>query len=94
MTRVLLGLSAGSGLEGVDVAVVRAAGVGLGLAPAVAGAARVPFPPSARDALAPLVPGGHTPTSPDLARAVADTAVQAARSALARAGVSARDVFA
>lgn len=91
--RLLLGLSVGSGLEGVDAAVVRAAGVGLGLAPKAGSAARVPFPPSARDALRPP-PGANTTPSADLARAVAETAVQAARTVLVQSGASAREVFA
>ncbi|MBX9584886.1 MAG: hypothetical protein K2X87_31665, partial [Gemmataceae bacterium] len=58
--RLLLGLSVGSGLEGVDAAAVRAGGLGLGLAPRVGPAVRVPFPPSARDVLR-QAPGVHTP---------------------------------
>jgi anhydro-N-acetylmuramic acid kinase len=89
MSRLLLGLSVGSGLEGADAALVRAGAVGLELAPAVAAAVRVAFPPSARDAV--RAPGG---ASPDLTRNVAETAAHAARQVLARAGVSPRDVFA
>src|SRR5438309_2042138 len=89
-SRVLIGLSVGSGLEGADAALVRAAGVGLDLAPRVERAVRVPFPPAARDVLRNA--GG--PTSPELARNVADTAVHAARVVLAQAGVSPRDAFA
>ena len=62
MTRILIGLSVGSGLEGVDAAVVRAAGVGLELVPRADRAARVPFPPAARDLL--KNSGGLTPHGP------------------------------
>ncbi|MBA4068026.1 MAG: hypothetical protein C0501_30840 [Isosphaera sp.] len=92
--RILIGLSVGSGLEGVDAAAVRAGGVGLDLAPAVAAAARVAFPPSARDAVRAAAPGAITLPGPEFVRAVADTAVHAARQVLARAAVSPRDVFA
>src|SRR5438034_905197 len=51
MSRVLIGLSVGSGLEGADAVAVRAGGLGLDLAPAVAAAVRVAFPPSVRDAV-------------------------------------------
>src|SRR5881394_3353706 len=89
-SRVLIGLSVGSGLEGVDAAVVRAAGVGLDLVPRVERAVRVSFPPAARDVL--RNSGGLTPPgSPELTRNVADTAVHAARVVLAQAGVSPRD---
>jgi len=92
-SRVLIGLSVGSGLEGVDAAVVRAAGVGLDLVPRVERAVRVSFPPAARDVL--RNSGGLTPPgSPELTRNVADTAVHAARVVLAQAGVSPRDAFA
>jgi anhydro-N-acetylmuramic acid kinase len=97
MNRVLIGLSVGSGLEGADAAVVRVAGVGLGLAPQVARTARVVFPPSARDLLRPVPPtsGGPTsPGSPELTRNVADTAVHAVRTVLVQAGAAVREVFA
>ncbi len=89
MSRVLVGLSVGSGLEGADAVVVRGAGVGLALAPAAAKAVRVLFPPAARDQLRP----GASP-SPDLVRNVADTLVHAARTVILQAGLSARDAFA
>jgi anhydro-N-acetylmuramic acid kinase len=94
MSRIVIGLSVGSGLEGVDAAAVRAGGVGLDLAPAVAAAVRVAFPPSARDAVRAATPGAVTLPGPEFVRAVADTAVHAARQVLARTGVSPRDVFA
>src|SRR4051812_43377135 len=94
--RVLIGLSVGSGLEGVDVALVRAPGVGLDLVPRVERSARVIFPSAVRDVLRPsgglMSPG--SPRTPELTRGVADTAVHAARTAAALAGVSPRDVFA
>lgn len=94
MSRVLVGLSVGSGLEGVDAALVRAGGVGLDLVPAVSGALRVAFPPTARDAVRSAAPGSHLPATPDLIPNVADTAIHAARQLLTRAGVSPRDTFA
>ena len=88
MSRVLVGLSVGSGLEGVDAAVVRAAGIGLDLAPQVVRAGRVAFPPAARDAFR------SAAAPPDLTRNVADAAVHAVRTVASQAGVSPRDVFA
>src|SRR5262245_21022946 len=85
--RFLIGLSVGSGLEGVDAAGVRSAGVGLERAPRGERAVRVPFPPAARDVL-------RTGPSPELTRNVADTAVHAARVVLTQLGISPRDVFA
>src|SRR5262249_13144613 len=101
MNCVLVGLSVGSGLEGADVAVVRAAGIGLDLTPQVVRAGRVAFPPATRDIL--KAAGGLTPSDPpgpfpgsltELTRNVADTAVHAVRTAAVQAGVSPRDVFA
>jgi anhydro-N-acetylmuramic acid kinase len=92
-SRTLIGLSVGSGLEGADVAVVRAAGVGLGLIPKVERAARVVFPPSARDHLRPGAPAAHA-APPELTRNLADTAVHAVRTTVVAAGTSTRDVFA
>jgi anhydro-N-acetylmuramic acid kinase len=88
MDRLLIGLSVGSGLEAADAVVVRAGGVGLDLAPAVASAVRVAFPPSVRD----VIRAGTG--SPELVRNVAETAVHAARQVLTRSGVSPRDTFA
>jgi anhydro-N-acetylmuramic acid kinase len=96
MDRLLIGLSVGSGLEGVDAAAVRAAGVGLGLAARVGGAVRVAFPPPVRDVCR-LAPGGaesFRSPGPDFVRNVAETAVHAARQVLVRSGVSPRDAFA
>jgi anhydro-N-acetylmuramic acid kinase len=93
MTRYLVGLSVGSGLEGVDAAVVRTSGIGLDTAARVERAVRVPFPPAARDALRPTSATPHA-VAVELTRNVADTAVHAARVVLTQAGVSPRDVFA
>jgi anhydro-N-acetylmuramic acid kinase len=49
--RNLIGLSIGSGREGVDAALVRIDGVGLGMRPRVIKAQRLPFPPDLRDGL-------------------------------------------
>jgi anhydro-N-acetylmuramic acid kinase len=92
MERLLIGLSVGSGLEAVDAGAVRAGGVGLDLAPAVAAAVRVAFPPSVRDAIRAAAASPAAP--PELVRNVAETAVHAARQVLTRAGVSPRDTFA
>ena len=51
MSRLLIGLSVGSGLEGVDAVAIRADGIALDLAPVVAAAVRVAFPPAVRDAV-------------------------------------------
>jgi len=91
MSRVLIGLSVGSGLEGADAVIVRADGVGLDLAPAVTSSVRVSFPPSVRDAIrAPTAPAAHS----DLVRNIAETLVHAVRQVLSRAAASPRDVFA
>lgn len=92
-SRTLVGLSVGSGREGVDAAVVRVAGVGLALVPTVERAARVAFTPATADALRAGGAGvGHG--SPEFARGLADTAVHAIRTALLGAGVSPREAFA
>jgi anhydro-N-acetylmuramic acid kinase len=88
MSRYLIGLSVGSGLEAADAVLVRAGAGGLDLAPAVAASARVAFPPAVRDQIR------ASAASPDLTRHVAETAVHAARQVLSRAGVSPRDTFA
>lgn len=93
MTRTLLGLSVGSGLEGVDAVAVRAEGLGLALVPRVVPAARIAFPPAVRDVIRASV-GSPAPLPPEFSRAVADTAVFAARQALGKASVSPRDTFA
>lgn len=88
MSRTLLGLSIGSAREGVEAAVVRTGGVGLALAPRVERTARVPLPPSILDAL-------RKPTERiELARGIAEAAVQAARIVAVQAGIATRDLFA
>lgn len=98
-SRTLIGLSVGSGLDGVDAAVVRATGIGLALTPRVDRSARVAFPPNIRDQLrtaAGLVPTAASPSRgpPDITRGLAETAVHAIRTVATQAGVSPRDVFA
>jgi anhydro-N-acetylmuramic acid kinase len=91
MSRTFLGLSVGSGLEGVDAVAVRVAGLGLDLTPRVVPAGRVALPPAVRD----LIRTGSTaPVAPEFLRGIADTVVFAARQALSRAAVSPRDTFA
>ncbi|MCS6866265.1 MAG: anhydro-N-acetylmuramic acid kinase [Gemmataceae bacterium] len=93
MPRILLGLSVSSGLEGVDAAVVRAEGLGLELRPRLVAALRVVFPPAVRDWIA----ASRTAAvilPEEVVRAVAETAVFAARQVLGRATISAREVFA
>lgn len=91
--RTFVGLSFGSGLEGVDAVAVRVEGLGLDLAPRVVPAPRVVFPPAVRDVFraSASAPGAH---SPEFLRAVAETAVFAARQAISKAAVSPRDTFA
>ena len=91
--RLLIGLSVGSGLEGVDAVAVRANGLGLDLAPRVEASARVAFPPPVRDACR-LAPGAAESSGQDVVRNVAETAVHAARQVLIRTGASPRDAFA
>ncbi len=93
MSRTLLGLSVGSGLEGVDAVAVRVERVGLDLAPRVVPSGRVAFPPAVRDVIR-VATGSLSPIPPECLRAVADTAVFAARQALSKAAVSPRDTFA
>ncbi|MDY3559643.1 anhydro-N-acetylmuramic acid kinase [Gemmata sp. JC673] len=93
MVRTLIGLSVGSGLEGVDAAAVRADGLGLGLALRVVAAPRVAFPPGVRDAFR-AAHGAPAPLAPEVVRTAAETLVFAARQALTRAAVSPRDAFA
>jgi anhydro-N-acetylmuramic acid kinase len=94
MSRLLVGLSVGSGLEGVDVALLRAAGVGLDLAPQVVRTARVAFPPVVRDSLQPAEGRDPSGRPPDLVRNISDTAIHAVRTVAVQAGVSPRDLFA
>jgi anhydro-N-acetylmuramic acid kinase len=93
MVRTLIGLSVGSGLEGVDAAAVRVEGLGLDLVPRVAPAARVAFPPAVRDVIHSSA-SSPSPLPPEFLRTVADAAVFAARQALGKAAVSPRDAFA
>ena len=96
MNRTLIGLSFGSGLEGADVAVVRATGIGLDLAPRVERAVRVAFPPVAREQIRTSggLPSPGSPDSTEFIRHVADTAVHAVRTVATQTGLSPRDVFA
>lgn len=92
MSRTLLGLSVGSGLEGADAVAVRVERLGLDLAPRVVPAGRVTFPPAVRDVI--RAAGSPSPVPSECLRAVADTVVFAARQALSKAAVSPRDTFA
>jgi anhydro-N-acetylmuramic acid kinase len=94
MPRLLLGLSIGSGLEGVDAAAVRTEGIGLALVPIVAAGVRVAFPPSLRDVLKSASMGTAVPATSEFLRNITDTAIHAARQVLNRAGMSPRDTFA
>jgi anhydro-N-acetylmuramic acid kinase len=89
--RTFIGLSVGSGMEGVDAVAVRVEGLGLGLTARVVPTARVAFPPAVRDALRAGCPGS---LAPEFARGIADTVVYSARQALSRAAVAPRDTFA
>ncbi len=96
MSRILIGLSVGSGLEGVDAAAVRLGGVGLNLTTEVLDAVRITFPPSVRDLLR-LDLGKLSPSSTannDLIRNIAETAIHGARQVLTRVAISPRDTFA
>ncbi len=89
MVRTLIGLSVGSGLEGVDAVAVRVEGLGLDLVPRV-----VPAPGSRSRRPCATHSVHPAPPPPEFLRAVADTAVFAARQALSKAAVSPRDTFA
>src|SRR5436305_11730715 len=93
MSRTFIGLSVGSGLEGVDAVAVRVEGLGLDLVPRVVPAGRVAFPPSVRDVIRASA-AAPTPLPPEFLRTVADAATFAARQALSKAAVSPRDAFA
>ncbi|MCE9561437.1 MAG: anhydro-N-acetylmuramic acid kinase [Planctomycetes bacterium] len=93
MSRLLIGLSVSSGLEGVDVTAIRAAGVGLDLSPSVAATIRVAFPLSVRDHFRTATPGALLTVNADVTRNVADTAIHAIRHVHTKLGVSARDAF-
>src|SRR5262249_9272428 len=94
MERFLIGLSVGSGFEGVDAAAVRVAGIGLDLGPVVPAALRVAFPPVVRDIIRAAAPNSPLLPATEFVRNVADAAVHAARQVLLRTGVSSRDTFA
>ena len=80
--RVLVGVAVGSGGEAVDGAVVRVAGSGLGIVPALAAAVRVPLPPGLNE----------TPAS--ASRDVGEVMAAAVRQACVRGGIDARAVLA
>ncbi|OWK47078.1 anhydro-N-acetylmuramic acid kinase [Fimbriiglobus ruber] len=84
-TRLLIGLSVGSGFEAADAVAVRAEGAGLGLVPRPAPAVRVPFPVEIRDAGRRLTRYAE-PWSATFARSVGDVLAMAARLAAGRAG--------
>jgi anhydro-N-acetylmuramic acid kinase len=92
MSRTIIGLSVGSGLEGVDAVAVRIEGLGLDLTPRTVPAGRTVFPPAVRDVIRAAT--NSTTLPPDFLRAVADTVVFAARQAMSKAAVSPRDTFA
>jgi anhydro-N-acetylmuramic acid kinase len=94
MTRTLIGLAIGSGLEGVDAVAIQAGGIGLDLCPSVTASLRVAFPLSVRDAIRDTAQGSHFSVTNEVVRNVAETAVHAARQVLTRSGVSQRDTFA
>ena len=79
-TRLLIGLSVGSGFEAADAVAVRAEGTGLGLVPRPGPAVRVPFPLENRDAGRRLTRHAE-PWSAGFANAVGDVLTMAARQA-------------
>jgi anhydro-N-acetylmuramic acid kinase len=79
-TRLLIGLSVGSARDAADAALVRAAGLGLGMTPRVELAVRPPILPHAR----------HTPDP----RGLGDALAAAARHLATKAGVDLRNVLA
>ena len=90
----LIGLSVGSGLEGVDaVARPRRRGRPRPRARGRVAPSASAFPPAVRESRSAPVPT-LVPGVAELVRNVADTAVHAARQVLTQAGVSPRDVFA
>ncbi len=95
MERFLIGLSIGSGLEGVDAVALRATGVGLDLSvTSPTTSIRVLFPPGVRDMTLMPTPSALSLSHPGLTRNIAESAVHAVRQLLTRVGVSARDTFA
>jgi anhydro-N-acetylmuramic acid kinase len=89
MARVLLGLSIGSPLDGIDAVAVRAGGIGLGLAPRIERTLRLPFLTTQLQALR----AQSSDRRGGLAAAIAEAAVQAARTVAVQAGLSSRDIF-
>ena len=85
-SRSIVGLSIGSGLEGVDAALVRIDGLGLAAMPRVMKAQRVPFPGDLRDSLT-------LKRQPPPYRAVGDALATAVRKIASSAGVDGRDLF-
>ena len=81
MSRTFVGLSLGSSLEGIDAAVVRVVGIGLGAVPRLERTARLPIAASVREEY-------------QLSRALAEAASQAVRHVVIQSGCSAREVFA
>src|SRR3954466_10903567 len=92
MSRTFIGLSVSSGLEGVDAVAVKVEGLGLDLTPRPVPAGRTVFPPAVRDVI--RAASSATALPQEFLRAVADTAVFAARQAMSKAAVSPRDTFA
>jgi anhydro-N-acetylmuramic acid kinase len=86
-SRLVLGLSVGSSLEGIDAAAVRAGGLGLNLTPKLERHLRTPLPLGVLES----VRNNHRN---EALRGVADAAVQAVRSLAVQTGFAARDVFA
>ncbi len=94
MIRTALGVRIGSGLQGVDAAVVRVSGLGLELRPQVLAAVRMLFPPALAGPLAiGRLQAGPLTWTAEQQQVAAETALQAVRQVLARAGVPSRDIF-
>ena len=89
-TRLLIGLSVGSGFEAADAAVVRAEGSGPGLTARVVGTARVTLGAGPRDAGRHLLRQAD-PWPTGFARDLAAELAMAARKAVAAAGGDLRD---
>ena len=81
MSRTFVGLSFGSSLEGIDAAVVRVVGIGLGAVPRLERTARLPMPASVREEYL-------------QSRVLAEAASQAVRHVVIQSGCAAREVFA
>jgi anhydro-N-acetylmuramic acid kinase len=91
MDRLLIGLSVGSGLEGVDAVLLRGSSIGLELTATTIAAVRVAFPPGLRDAIRART---SALPAPDLSRGISESAVHAVRQLFARAALSPREAFA